>query len=356
MKLYLHIGTHKTGTTTIQRLLSANRESLKKQGVWYPGYSEVLGTERDHYAHLDLARVIGGEQSKILSKDQAGEFFDRVSQSTEYHTAVISAEPFYRLYDKAEFAESNDYWLARRKFIETLKPLLQGFSDIEVVVTLRRQDSFLLSLYNESVKATRYTATILEYIEANTHVFQYYRQLALWNEHFDQIKTLFFERLVETGSLESSFLRELGINDEDFRGIRKQNASLPIAAIEYVRLLNKSRLSRMQIRKIVDVVSRSSAKLGEIGSKHANETWLSESELDSFFARFNEENARLVERYAASHTEAFSPPRAKGRATFAGIDEPTFRSINRVVCNRLHGIDPGLAERLKRIDYAGLNA
>ena len=34
MKAVLHIGTHKTGTTTIQSFLGANREKLRKQGIF----------------------------------------------------------------------------------------------------------------------------------------------------------------------------------------------------------------------------------------------------------------------------------------------------------------------------------
>ena len=36
MKLALHIGTAKTGTTTLQGWFSSNRAGLGDQGVWYP--------------------------------------------------------------------------------------------------------------------------------------------------------------------------------------------------------------------------------------------------------------------------------------------------------------------------------
>ena len=34
--LYIHIGTPKTGTTSIQNFCGLNREKLKEQGVLYP--------------------------------------------------------------------------------------------------------------------------------------------------------------------------------------------------------------------------------------------------------------------------------------------------------------------------------
>ena len=36
MKLILHIGTAKTGTTTLQHWFASNRESLQVQGIYYP--------------------------------------------------------------------------------------------------------------------------------------------------------------------------------------------------------------------------------------------------------------------------------------------------------------------------------
>lgn len=47
--LYIHAGTHKTGTTAIQKFLSANRDLLAKNGYLYPG------TDQGHH---DVAREL----------------------------------------------------------------------------------------------------------------------------------------------------------------------------------------------------------------------------------------------------------------------------------------------------------
>ena len=39
MKLFIHIGPHKTGSTSIQRFLSGNRAFLRTKGLLYPSYS-----------------------------------------------------------------------------------------------------------------------------------------------------------------------------------------------------------------------------------------------------------------------------------------------------------------------------
>ena len=56
MKCYLHIGTEKTVTTTIQSFLSTNREYLKDQGFYY---LESLGSPNNRYLSL-----LGFDQSR----------------------------------------------------------------------------------------------------------------------------------------------------------------------------------------------------------------------------------------------------------------------------------------------------
>lgn len=38
-QVFLHIGAHKTGTTTLQAELAANRHALKKSGLIYPDFN-----------------------------------------------------------------------------------------------------------------------------------------------------------------------------------------------------------------------------------------------------------------------------------------------------------------------------
>jgi hypothetical protein len=53
MKLILHIGTHKTGTTSLQAWLANNREALAANGVSYPHATVAHGS--GHHRLKDLA-------------------------------------------------------------------------------------------------------------------------------------------------------------------------------------------------------------------------------------------------------------------------------------------------------------
>jgi len=41
MTLIVHIGSHKTGTTAIQRFAASHRATLRERGLWYPSYEEI---------------------------------------------------------------------------------------------------------------------------------------------------------------------------------------------------------------------------------------------------------------------------------------------------------------------------
>ena len=98
MKLILHIGTHKTGTTAIQRFLALNQVQMLKLGIGYPKYSDILPGHADHYAHIDVAKGLMGE-SRILSTEDSKLFLQGLrcyGEKHNCHTVVVSAESFMR--------------------------------------------------------------------------------------------------------------------------------------------------------------------------------------------------------------------------------------------------------------------
>ena len=163
-KLLLHIGTHKTGTTSIQRFCGANRDALRERGIWYPPAD--VGKFPSHYAHHRIAHAIADRDPEFDASD-AAHFFRRVrKQMKPGEVCLISAEPMYRhmLPDpypdggpaKLELEEANSRF---DRYAETVRDNLGSF-DVTVLVMLRRQDSFLESLYAEQILATSYTGDI----------------------------------------------------------------------------------------------------------------------------------------------------------------------------------------------------
>lgn len=151
-KLVLHIGTHKTGTTSIQRFLSANRKMLRKNQIFYPG-SDVGGHFKQHYAHHRIAHALSGEVSQAQI-DEVASYFDAVRENTRTdETVLISAEPLYRHVKRIDEGEAGrrfdggaGYLGDPLPYIKALKRAIGDF-EVKVVLMLRRQDLFIESLY-----------------------------------------------------------------------------------------------------------------------------------------------------------------------------------------------------------------
>ena len=75
MPIFIHVGTQKTGTTSLQKFAAEHRTELRARGLWYPSYREMglFG----HYAHHDFAHALA-DQGKRLDLGQARAFADFV--------------------------------------------------------------------------------------------------------------------------------------------------------------------------------------------------------------------------------------------------------------------------------------
>jgi hypothetical protein len=144
MKLILHIGTIKTGTTTAQNWLANNRAALSEFGVWYP--------EIGNYNHSWLPNVIATDPNEgderllrygistlreygLYRERLIGQFSEELAgaRKRNIHTAIISSEHLqHRL-------TSNDTVARVRAFAENY------FSAVEIVVYLRPQVDLIVS-------------------------------------------------------------------------------------------------------------------------------------------------------------------------------------------------------------------
>lgn len=153
----LHIGTGKTGSTTIQNLLAANRDRLMAQGFAYPvspGHRNHLllavfaSDERRAVRMLRITAQTGspGFQRERLAVDLGAEL---AALPDAVHTVIFSSEHLAN--QVASMADA-----AR------LKALLDTwFDDYRILVYLRRQDEYEVSLYSTLLRAGQTGTAIL---------------------------------------------------------------------------------------------------------------------------------------------------------------------------------------------------
>jgi len=133
-KLYLHIGTPKTGTSSLQYFLFENSARLKSEGLLYP--VSLIGSHRDPKHQPFFHGVYNGnclrfnESLRNLS----------VELKDSGCSALLSSEGFYHhLY---EFTEQS--WRLIRE--------LAGLYDLRVLVYLRPQSDYVESMYRQYLK------------------------------------------------------------------------------------------------------------------------------------------------------------------------------------------------------------
>lgn len=127
----IHIGTHKTGTTSQQLFLATNWPELKQKGTLYVTAGWLRHLTGNHELAWDLLR---SDESPHLSEAVAE------LRASDAHTAIMSAEDLSMLY-------------SRPQAIETLAAAVRSAGFVpKVLVYLRAQPTYAESHYVERVK------------------------------------------------------------------------------------------------------------------------------------------------------------------------------------------------------------
>jgi hypothetical protein len=211
MRLVIHGGIHRTGTTTLQRSLATDREFLLKQGVVYPF---------DDDNHQSLCWEL---RSNRRSGPELLEQLKAETRGVKATTILLSGEDF-----------------CTHKDLGWLEPLRQEY-DTEVHFYLRRQDLWLMSWYNQHVKwpfdrvksklsAIQFLDTIDDY-----YWLDYYWLAQNWSSALgkENVYLHIFEYDID---IVSDFCQVLGIETRDISDIPvTQNSSLPAEILEFVR-------------------------------------------------------------------------------------------------------------------------
>jgi len=207
--IYLHIGSHKTGTSSIQCFLEKNRESLIEN------YSLT-------YYKPDIwpLKFIGGKPDINLQLDG----FDSLKQ-VQTNFAIISHE--------------NYSWLTSIEDIARLYTKLSMYAkSIKIILYLRRQDSLAISQKQEGTKwmdnsiAFGHNISALP-VELNSYASMYldfYTKVNKWAECFgkeNMIIRLFEPNYLLNYDVVDDFLSVLNVfNGEKFINIGKVNESI----------------------------------------------------------------------------------------------------------------------------------
>lgn len=212
MKLIVHVGPHKTGTSALQAFLNRNHAALRERGVWYRGWQGATN-------HTPLAAMF------LHGRPEAGALVRRYldEAAASCGTCIFSTE-----------------LLARRDF--DLLPFLAAIESCQTtfVAYLRRPDDRKVSIFDQRVRQNSHTRPIDEM----HHYDPTYRlNLAKWAEAEGHAFVLApYDRAQWTnGNIFDDFLSMFGIESDGLDSNldrQDENRSLPPALTEVLRLAN----------------------------------------------------------------------------------------------------------------------
>ena len=280
--MIVHIGTHKTGTTSIQETLQSNRDKLAKQGILYPR------TDREPWPNLPkhtsvYSAIRKGDENILESERRA--LLDEFKESG-CSTIIISEEGL---------SEPN------QNSIDFFKYFQNSF-DIDVICYLRRQDYFIESLYNQFVrergrKESRSILMFKDGLDVKKRL-DYFSILNEWKTISSHVRALDFDKEVKEHGLLNSFFNNLGISGLELTD------SLKNPSPDMRLILTIARLNRYGINFDLSRISRASKRIENSGMFVKKKYILGKKERIKIIEEWCEINEKLSESYRINFTES----------------------------------------------------
>ncbi|HFU1643803.1 TPA: hypothetical protein ACH4W3_000422 [Campylobacter lari] len=230
MTAYVHIGTVKTGTTTIQKFLFLNKSMLKNFGFLI---SEYFGAPIT-YGKDEFFDSFANENWEKCYKENIANFYQEINNS-KANKILISSEGLH-----AHLLRLDDVEKFRKFLLSTGK-----ISKIKIIIYLREPSSMAVSLYSELIKNAY--AKNLPLMEAN-HKDRFihdcdYKTIQIWASIFGKeniVVRLFDQDEFHQEDLLKDFIYSIDLNwDSKFIIPIKQNESLDLIGIKLLSHISR---------------------------------------------------------------------------------------------------------------------
>lgn len=264
--IYFHIGTHKTGTTALQKFFVDNRKVLQDKGFVY-----------DFYNDLEM------NQGYLVKPEKwEGVIFDK---NKNY---IISGEDFY------------SHILNISKVV---KDNLSSFN-IHFIVYFKRQDLMKQSVYNQIVKMHGFTKEVSEDNHYNLDYYGFVKKLKRKFPESELTVRVYEKGQFEGGSIFSDFLKILSLDLTSEYQVEKKvvNPSLTTEKMEFTRYLNMLGLPigfRTQLSKLV---VKSALESNEV-SLFRKQDLISPEQAKKLLAQYTSGNQAIAKEYLGREDE-----------------------------------------------------
>ncbi len=256
-RLILHIGQAKTGSTSIQHTLGANRADLLSRGFVYPATGRIA--DRHHLIALMAFDRIGGSYSVVTrmghdrdaANARARQEWDAVMaerRASPDHTAILSSEVLFRAMTPQEMPRLRDL----------LTPI---GTDITVLAYLRSPGPYYLSMVQQMLKSH---STLTQPVTG--------RAVAVADAYAGALGVtcgfrVFDRETLRNGDAVDDFLDWAGIPDNaGLKRVRDSNTTLSAEAMVVLARIGRPKAprtprERREQRRVYDAVRRADRKL-----------------------------------------------------------------------------------------------
>jgi hypothetical protein len=263
LKLIIHAGTPKTGTTSLQTYLDKKQRKLRGKGILYPHNIERVKNPTAPKHQWFEKNLVSTHLDHLLEN-----FKNVISQVKEdTHTIILSSEGIY------------NYWW---DFPDASKAILVELSilfDTELWVWFRDPLGFIESYYKQCIRNPK--------IEGNPCYgkdmsFAEMLNIEWFSRHLDyqafvtECQTLFGEKHVSVfrydGDVVQEVVERLGLATPHDNPTPRQNSSLNSSSIELLRTINQTDIKAKDKERLIPHLK----KINEILDRYKNESLIDE--------------------------------------------------------------------------------
>ncbi|MEP3347586.1 MAG: hypothetical protein ABJN34_04385 [Litoreibacter sp.] len=293
-QIWLHIGSPKTGTTSLQNFLNDNADTLRNSGRL-----NFMTTGRAHIAHNQLAASARtGNATKLMEE------MLREADKTPDMTQVASSEMLFNLHTARKLSNA-----APEEFKQRIK----------VICYIRRQDSYLEALYKQLLKNSRIPPDRQAFLDDAKRRLHYLNTFNTYADMFGEENVIvrpFGPKWLVDGDVVRDFAHYLGMPiTRDLRVV--EGFSNKTFSAEMSELLSQmGDLTDFNTREVI----RELIAINHPGTIKSRDVF-SRSERLGLMNQVNRENRRLVKRFMPEYKEFFQTPDLEGEDTSESYED-----------------------------------